>query len=124
MSQDYGKSSITLVNELNYEEEVLASQEPVLIDVSAAWCGPCKLAHPIVEELARKHAGRLKVVEVDGGESPHLVARLGVRGFPTFIGVVGGEVVEQKVGFAGRRPLEELANALVDGASGARAAAS
>ena len=71
----------------DFQGEVLESEQPVFIDVSATWCGPCKLAHPIVEELAKTHAGRLKVVEIDGGESPALVARLGVRGFPTFIGV-------------------------------------
>jgi thioredoxin 1 len=112
-SQPAVNGMVTSVNELNFEQEVLKSSDPVLIDVSAAWCGPCKLAHPVVAELARSHAGRLKIVEIDGGESPELVARLGVRGFPTFLGVVRGQVVDRRVGFGGRRPLEELARALI-----------
>src|SRR6187549_2816740 len=102
-------SEVVSVNEWNFEAEVLASPQPVLIDVSAAWCAPCKLAAPIVKELARLHSGRLKVVEVDGGESPELATRLGVRGFPTFLGVVGGEIVERRLGFSGARGLDELA---------------
>jgi thioredoxin-like negative regulator of GroEL len=69
----------------------------------------------VVAELARMHAGALKVVEIDGDESPELVARLGVRGFPTFLGVLGGEIVERRAGFGGKRPLEELASTLLSG---------
>ncbi len=106
-------SAPTDVNSLNFAQEVLKSTLPVLIDVSADWCPPCKAAAPIVHELARSHAGRLKVVLVDGNESPDLVAALGVRGFPTFIGVVGGEVVVRQAGFGGRRGLEQLTERLL-----------
>jgi thiol-disulfide isomerase/thioredoxin len=85
-----------------------------LIDVSAAWCAPCKTAHPIVIALAQAHAGRLKVVEIDGGASPELIERLGVRGFPTFVGMFRGEELDRRLGFAGRRPLEELARSLIE----------
>ncbi|MFZ5896228.1 MAG: thioredoxin family protein [Myxococcota bacterium] len=101
------------VNELNFESEVINSNVPVLVDVSATWCGPCKMARPVVAELARTHRGALKVVEIDGDDSPGLVARLGVRGFPTFVGILGGEVVERRAGFGGKRPLDELATSLV-----------
>jgi thioredoxin 1 len=104
------------VNGLNFEQEVTLSKLPVLIDVSAAWCGPCKIARPVVLDLARQHHGALKVVEIDGGESPELAARLGVRGFPTFIGVTAGQVVDRRVGFGGRRPLDELAQTLLKSA--------
>jgi thioredoxin 1 len=113
MTQDPGYESITLVNTLNFEAEVLKADLPVLIDVSATWCAPCKAAHPVVVALARANPGRLKVVQIDGGESPDLVERLGVRGFPTFLGVSRGDVVERRVGFGGRRPLEELARSLL-----------
>lgn len=113
------ESEVVFVNELNFEAEVLGSSHPVLIDVSAAWCPPCRQADPIVRELARRHSGRLKVVEIDGGEAPDLAVRLGVRGFPTFLGVVGGEVVERRLGFSGARGLEELATALLGAARGA-----
>jgi thioredoxin 1 len=113
MSASGPGSEVVFVNDWNFEAEVLGSSEPVLIDVSAAWCAPCKVAAPIVKELARAHAGRLKVVEVDGGESPELATRLGVRGFPTFLGIVGGEIVERRLGFSGARGLNELVAALL-----------
>ena len=111
---DHDSEVIGFVNELNFEEEVARSNLPVLIDVSAAWCAPCKVARPVVAEIARAHRGRLKVVEIDGDESPELVARLGVRGFPTFLGIDKGQVVDRRVGFGGRRPLDELTRSLLE----------
>jgi thioredoxin 1 len=108
-------ASLVSVNEQNFENEVLRSPLPVLIDVSTAWCAPCRIATPVVTELARKHEGRLKVVAIDGDESPELVARLGVRGFPTFLGYVGGKRVESQAGFAGKKKLAELSERLVSG---------
>jgi len=81
---------------------------PVFIDVTAEWCAPCKAAVPVVEGIAKSKAGKLKVVAIDGGESPDLVAKLGVRGFPTFLGVVHGNVVCRRAGFAGKKALEAL----------------
>ena len=101
------------VNGLNFAQEVLKSDLPVLIDVSADWCPPCKAAAPVVHELAQRHAGRLKVVMIDGNQSTDLVAMLGVRGFPTFIGVVRGELVLRQAGFGGRRGIEQLAEKLL-----------
>src|SRR6478609_11204668 len=105
-----------LVNGLSFAGEVLKSDRPVLIDVTAEWCPPCKAAAPIIAELAAAHAGRLKVVVIDGGESPELVATLGVRGFPTFLGVVRSEIVERQAGFGGRRGLDALAQKLLESA--------
>ena len=113
--------SVGLVNELNFDEEVLRSPVPVLVDVSATWCAPCRAARPVVAALAREHLGKLKVVEIDGDESPELVARLGVRGFPTFLSIANGRVVDRRAGFGGRRPLEELARALLGSQAEARA---
>jgi thioredoxin 1 len=104
-------AAIVPVNELNFEQEVSQSPLPVLIDFSAAWCGPCKVARPVVAELAKQHEGVLKVVEIDGGECPELAARRGVRGYPTFIAIAGGEIIDRRLGFGGRRPLVELADA-------------
>jgi thioredoxin 1 len=101
-------SGVVPVNEVNFEDEVLKSELPVFIDVTAEWCAPCKAAAPVVESIAKSAAGKLKVVAIDGGESPDLVAKLGVRGFPTFLGVVRGNVVRSRAGFAGRKALEAL----------------
>lgn len=102
-----------LINSLSFAHEVLKSDIPVLIDVTADWCPPCRAAAPVVAELAERHAGRLKVVVLDGGEAPDLVATLGVRGFPTFLGVRGGEIVTRQAGFGGRRGLEQLVESLL-----------
>jgi thioredoxin 1 len=101
------------VNSLSFATEVLKSELPVLIDVTAEWCPPCKAAAPVIEELAERYAGRLKVVVIDGGECPDLVATLGVRGFPTFLGIRGAEVVARQAGFGGKRGLEAFATTLL-----------
>lgn len=112
--------AVGFVNDLNFDEEVTRSRVPVLVDVSATWCAPCRAARPVVEALAREHQGKIKVVEVDGDESPELVARLGVRGFPTFLAIANGQVIDRRAGFGGRRPLEELARALLGSQTEAR----
>jgi thioredoxin 1 len=101
------------VNSLSFATEVLKSELPVLIDVTAEWCPPCKAAAPVISELAERFAGRLKVVVIDGGECPDLVATLGVRGFPTFLGVRSAEVVARQAGFGGKRGLEAFAEGLL-----------
>lgn len=106
-------SLVHVANENNFQELVVDSEIPVLLDVSAEWCAPCKAASPVVAELARRYQGRLRVVEIDGGESPGLTARLKVRGFPTFLGFVGGNIVERRAGFGGAKSLESMAEALL-----------
>ena len=101
------------VNGLSFAHEVLKSELPVFIDVTAEWCPPCKAAAPVVLELAKKHAGRLKVVVIDGEEAADLVATLGVRGYPTFLGFKNGEIVARQAGFGGKRGLEAIAEKLL-----------
>ena len=113
MSDDSHAHALERVDALNFDDAVMKSELPVFIDVSTAWCPPCKVAAPLVAALARRHAGKLKVVEIDGDASPELVARLGVRGFPTFLGFFRGNIVDRKLGFAGAKPLEALAEALL-----------
>lgn len=103
------KASPVPVNGLNFHAEVLLAKTPVLVDVSAAWCGPCRMAAPIVEEIAENAADSLKVVVIDGDESPELVQSLKVRGFPTFIVFENGQEVRRAAGFGGRGALHRLA---------------
>src|SRR5688572_28564271 len=110
---DAPAAPIALVNEVNFQEEVQLASTPVLIDVTAAWCPPCRAAAPVIQAIAAEYAGRLKVVEIDADQSPELVSRLGVRGLPTFIGYAGGEVKRSLAGFAGKAPLKRLADDLV-----------
>lgn len=106
-----------IVNGLSFAHEVLNSDLPVFIDVSSEWCPPCKLAAPIVAELAERHAGKLKVVMIDGDEAPDLVAELGVRGVPTFLGVRNGQIVARQAGFGGRHGLDAIVQQLLERAS-------
>lgn len=119
MSDFSDASGVIHVDEASFEQEVLRSPFPVLVDVTAAWCPPCRAAAPVVRKLSEKYRGRLKVVEIDGETSAALVARLGVRGFPTFLGVARGEVVARQAGFAGPRSLEALAGQLLTSADAA-----
>jgi thioredoxin 1 len=92
----------------NFEGEVLKSNQPVVIDFWAPWCGPCRLIGPVLEELATKHAGSVKVAKVNVDEQPELANAYQVRGIPTLMVVHKGKAINQMVGFRGRAPLESL----------------
>ena len=100
---------IEAVNEQTFEQEVLASQVPVLVDFGAQWCAPCRAIAPTVEALATEYAGRAKVVTVDTGESPQLSTDYGVQSIPTLLVFKAGQVVQRFVGLTGKK---ELAAAL------------
>ena len=102
-----------LVDATSFALEVLKSELPVFINVTAAWCPPCKAAKPVVAELAQQYAGRLKVVMIDGDACPELVATLGVRGFPTFLAFHQGDLLGRQAGFGGRRSLQALVEKLL-----------
>jgi thioredoxin len=78
--------------------EAVATDLPVLVDVWAAWCGPCRAVAPAVEEASRRYAGRLKVVKVDADRSPGVGRSLGVQGIPALFLLRGGHVVDTRVG--------------------------
>jgi len=91
-------ANVTHVTDANFEQEVLKSPTPVLIDFWAPWCGPCRAIAPIVDELAGEYAGRLKVVKINTDDCPTIPARYGVRGIPNLVILKGGEVKDQIVG--------------------------
>jgi thioredoxin 1 len=91
------------INDLSFDDEVLAAGVPVLVDFTAPWCAPCRALEPILEQVAREGRGRVQVVAVDGDESPGLAARLGVRGFPTLIVFSGGKEVARRVGLCSKQ---------------------
>jgi len=93
------------ITEATFAEEVLRSSQPVLVDYSAEWCGPCKMMAPALEESAEQFAGRLKVTKIDVDENQALAARYHVRGIPTLMLFKGGEVVASKVGAMSRSQL-------------------
>jgi thioredoxin 1 len=82
----------------SFEQDVLASDQPVLVDFWAEWCGPCKMVAPILDEIADEYAGKLKVVKLDIDSNPAMPRRFGVRGIPTLMVYKAGEVEATKVG--------------------------
>ena len=88
-----------VVTEATFEEEVLNSELPVLIDFWAEWCAPCKMIAPLVDELATKYEGKLRVAKVDADENQGLLMQYGIMGIPTLMVFKGGEVAERIIGF-------------------------
>lgn len=93
----------------NFDQDVLKSETPVLVDFWAAWCGPCRALAPIVDELAKDYQGKLKIGKMDVDSNSATPMRYGVRGIPTLLVFKGGQVVEQLVGY---RPKDAIQQAL------------
>jgi len=91
----------------NFESEVVKSEKPVLVDFWAAWCGPCKMIAPIVEELATELSGKLKVGKVDVDVNQQVAQQFGIRSIPTLLVFKGGRVVDQIVGAVPKNVLTE-----------------
>jgi thioredoxin 1 len=87
----------------SFENEVLKSTLPVLIDFWAIWCGPCRMVSPIVEEIAGEYAGKLKVGKVDVDSNPATAMQYGIRSIPTLLLFKDGQVIEQIVGAVPKR---------------------
>ena len=98
-------SGILEVSDATFEQEVLKSEQPVLVDFWAVWCGPCKAIAPIVDGVAAAYAGKLKVAKVNVDENGATPSRFGIRGIPALLFFKGGKVMDQVVGY---RPQEEI----------------
>ena len=96
-----------VVNDSNFEEVVLKSELPVMVDFWAEWCGPCKMMLPIVEEAATEYAGKLVVAKVDVDSSPGTAARFGIRNIPTILFFKNGEEVDRITGAVSKHKIEE-----------------
>jgi thioredoxin 1 len=92
--------STTKVTDASFEEEVLKSSEPVVVDFWAEWCGPCRMIAPSLEEIASEMKGKLKVVKLNIDENPNVPGKLGIRSIPTLILFKDGKAAAQKVGAA------------------------
>ena len=93
------------ISEANFESEVLQSNQPVLVDFWAEWCGPCQMLAPVMDEISLEQAGRVKVAKVNVDSNPGLAARFGIQSIPTLLYFVGGEVRDQTVGVLSKRAI-------------------
>ena len=102
-------ANVLELTEDNFDQEVLSSDKPVLVDFWAAWCQPCRAIAPIVDELADEYAGKAKIGKVDTDAHGQLAARFDIRSIPTLLLFENGEVVHK---FVGVRPKQEFAEQL------------
>jgi thioredoxin 1 len=102
------KGDLHHINDGNFNEEVLKSDLPVLVDFWAPWCGPCLSIAPAVEELAKEYSGRIKVGKMNVDENSQTPSSFGIRGIPTLILFKGGKAVNQVVGAVPKNKLKEL----------------
>src|ERR1022692_4297262 len=99
--------AIVEVTDANFDQLVLKSEQPVMVAVWAAWCGPCRALAPIVDEVAQSYSGRVKVGKMDVHKNASTPQRYGVRGIPTLLIFKGGQVKEQIVGYVSRDVIEK-----------------
>jgi thioredoxin 1 len=106
-------ADVIAVTDTSFDAEVLKADVPVLIDFWAPWCGPCKAIAPVVEELSKEYAGKLKVVKMNVDDNPNTPARYGVRGIPNLILFKGGQVKDQIIGAVPKAQLVKAITAVV-----------
>jgi len=91
-------SSSAAVTDASFEQEVLKSDVPVLVDFWAPWCGPCRMVAPIVDEIAKEFAGQIKVFKLNTDENPNVASQYGIRSIPTLMLFKDGQKIETVVG--------------------------
>lgn len=100
------------VNSDNFDQEVLKSEVPVVVDFYAEWCGPCKMAEPIINKLADEFAGKVKIVKLDVDENQEIAQKYQVMSIPTVIVFQKGQEAERKVGFPGEAGYRTIVEAV------------
>ncbi|MBQ9062543.1 MAG: thioredoxin [Eubacterium sp.] len=100
--------SEVILNENNFEAEVLKSEIPVLVDFWATWCGPCKMLAPTIAKIADERAGSVKVCKLDVDEEPEIAAKYGISSIPTLKVFVNREVVRSSVGVQPKAAIESM----------------
>jgi thioredoxin 1 len=101
------------ITDANFEELVVKSDKPVMIDFWAVWCGPCRMIAPIVEEMSGEYEGKAVIGKVDVDSNPNVAMKYGIRNIPTVLFVKNGEVVDKQVGAAPKASFTAKLNALL-----------
>lgn len=103
-------ASTVEITDSNFEE-ILKSDQPILVDFWAEWCGPCKMIGPLVEELAGDYDGKAVIGKVNVDENPNMSAKFGIRSIPTLLVFKGGEVVDKQIGAVPKQVLADKIDA-------------
>lgn len=101
------------ISDANFDQEVLRSEQPVLVDFWAVWCGPCKAIAPMVDGVAEAYSGKIKVAKVNVDQNGATPSRYGIRGIPTLLFFKGGKVADQIVGYVPQEVIEEKVKRLL-----------
>lgn len=97
----------------NFNEEVVNSELPVLIDFYADWCGPCKMMSPVVEELAKEYEGKAKVAKINVDQEPEIAEKYDVMSIPNFVFIKNGKLVDQQIGATAKAKLVQKLDNLI-----------
>ena len=111
---------IHYVTDATFEAEVLQSEQPVLVDYWAEWCGPCKMISPILDEIATEYAGKLKVAKVNIDDNQETPAKYGIRGIPTLMVFKNGNIEATKVGALSKSQLAAFIDSALESPSSCR----
>jgi thioredoxin 1 len=101
------------ITDANFEEIVLKSDKPVIIDLWAEWCGPCRMVGPIIEEMAIEFEGKAVIGKLDVDSNPETTSRYGIRNIPTILFIKNGEIVDKQVGAVPKNVLVQKLKALL-----------